>query len=167
MQHDGNLSETFWCASPLAEYWSISTQWKVAKKIMEFERVFFFFYVFYSMHLGGWLAFVCRKNDKDCTLLTDTADLTFLLGFKCSVTLEMHFYVTLISAKKPKTIKKNNKNCSHDCSSVALKNIRIKDYFSKLSSAWKKRAMGGKGFRFSKWLFPLYQDFFVTVAGNG
>lgn len=55
---------------------------------MESQRVFFlkfylfiYLYVFYSMHLGGWFAFVSWKNDKDCTLLTDTADFTVLLDF--------------------------------------------------------------------------------------
>lgn len=57
-----------------------------------FVYLFIYFYVFYSMHLGEWLAFVCLKNDKDCTLLTDTADFTVSLGFKCYVTLEKHFY---------------------------------------------------------------------------
>lgn len=56
--------------------------------------LFIYFYVFYGMHLGGWLAFVCLKNDKDCTLLTDTADFTGLLGFKCYAALEKHFYLS-------------------------------------------------------------------------
>lgn len=123
MQRDGNLSECS-AVSALTKHWSISTQWKVAKKIMESERVFFFLCVclclFYSMHLGGWLAFVSRKNDKGGTLLTDTADFTFLHDFKCSVTSKEHFYLSLKCAKE------------NHCSSVGLKIIRLENTFSKI-----------------------------------
>lgn len=99
-RRDGNLTEAVWCAlvfsSTCAKCWKISTCWMTAKKIMESERAsFFFFFMFYEctclddLHLsaGNYI-----KNDRDCTLPMDSAEVPFFaLCLKCSFTCRKHF----------------------------------------------------------------------------
>lgn len=68
-------------SSTCAKCWKISTCWMTAKKIMESERAFFFFFMFYEctclddLHLsaGNYI-----KHDRDCTLPMDSAEVPFL-----------------------------------------------------------------------------------------
>lgn len=91
------------------------------------------------MHLGGWLAFVFLKNDKDWTVLTVIADFTVLLWFKCSVTVEETFLF------KPKLWKKTG-------------TIWLKDTFCKLSGGKKEHRFA----RGSELQLQLWQIFFLT-----
>lgn len=106
------------------KHWRISTQWKVAKEIMESARVFFFFVCFIACtwvddsHLSAGK--MIRTALSFQTLLTAL----FLCNFKCSVCSKEHFYLSQNCAKQ-----KNN----HHCSSMALKIIRLKNTFSKWS----------------------------------
>lgn len=91
--------------SSLAKCWEISTHWKMAKKIMESERLIFFF--FWSAL--GWMTCIYLqetiKNNKDCTLLMDSAEVPFLHScLKCSFTSEKHFDFSLSATKGARNV---------------------------------------------------------------
>lgn len=102
LQRSCSMMETCLKRSALSartKYWNISTQWKAAKKIMESERVFCVCVCFIAC---TWVDDLHLSAGKIIRMaLTDTADFTFFLqDFKCSVTSEEHFHLSLKCAKE-------------------------------------------------------------------